>query len=68
MSPNHGVDVLVDTAEEIGKGRVDGVGEDQRPRDQAHSERDRQGGERQAQLVAEDPLETDAEHVSRPGP
>src|SRR5437016_4102704 len=61
VGTDHGIDVLVDPPEQIGERGVHGVGEDERPGDEADPEGDRQSGEHQAQLVSEYPLEADPE-------
>ena len=51
--------MLVDVADQSREGVVQGVGEDQAPRNERDPENDGQRGERQAQLVGEDALEGD---------
>ena len=60
------VDVLVDVPEQRVERVVQGVGEHERPGDERHPEHDGQRGERQAQLVGEQPLDGDLPHVRRP--
>ena len=66
LAPDLEVDVLVDVAEQRGEGVVQGVGEDEGPRDEGHPEHDGHGGEGQAQLVGQQALDGDLPHLSCP--
>ena len=60
------VDLRVDVAEQRGERVVQGVGEDERPRDERDAEHDGQRGQRQPELVGQQALDGDLPHVRPP--